>query len=248
MLQKIVLISFGLFFFLELNSNYDLYAFIRIDTDQRSSVSESYDVNLLVHDLERITGLQLYVQRGYIRIFNSSSPSPFTNLIPVSSSSGSPTARNLFVNAVESRNVYKIQVDRDANLGRVFKGDLIELDFLDQKYLRFRGVPRETFNASMIFFHELIHRHLALPDPTLQEIRANRNVKGPTVEYMNRIERELNLPQRAHYFPRINPVPGSTGFCIFFGDEGQRIEIDAEMFRSVFQSGKNQGYVGLLRK
>jgi hypothetical protein len=100
----------------------------------------------------------------------------------------------------------------------------------------------------MIFFHELVHRHLALPDPNLNEIQRDRNVKGKTVEFMNQIERELNLPERAHYFPRPNPVPGSTGFCIFFGSDSKRIEIDSEMFRPLFQSDKNQGYVGLLRK
>jgi hypothetical protein len=119
---------------------------------------------------------------------------------------------------------------------------------MDQKYLRFRGVPPEVFNTSMIFFHELVHRHLALPDPNLTEILKDRNVKGKTVEFMNRIERELNLPERLHYFPRKNPVPGSSGFCIFFGSDGKRIEIDSEMFRPLFQAGQKQGYVGLLRK
>jgi hypothetical protein len=242
MRSKNILILLGFFFFLEYQS--ELFAFIRIDSDGPvlnipllQTMDSKGDVNLLIRDLERITGLQLYVQRGYIRVGSQ------TN-----NGKGSETARNLFLDALQSTNVYKIRVDRDANLGRVFQGDLIELDFMDQKYLRFRGVPPEVFNTSMIFFHELVHRHLALPDPNLSEILNDRNVKGKTVEYMNRIERELNLPERAHYFPRKNPVPGSNGFCIFFGNDGRRIEIDSEIFRPLFQSGKNQGYVGLLRK
>lgn len=237
---KIILIFLGFFFLLGCNAS--LFAFIRIDSDGTvvnipllQPIDSRGDLNLLIRDLERITGLELYVQRGYIRAGS------LTN-------NGSETARSLFLDALHSTNVYKIKTDRDANLGRVFKGDLIELDFMDQKYLRFRGVPPQVFNTSMIFFHELIHRHLALPDPNLIEILNDRNVKGKTVEFMNRIERELNLPERAHYFPRKNPVPGSTGFCIFFGNDGKRIEIDSEMFRPLFQSGRNQGYVGLLRK
>lgn len=242
MRSKTVLMFLGFFFLLELRA--DLFAFIRIDSDGPvlnipllQPINSRGDVDLLIRDLERITGLELCVQRGYIRAGS-----------PANNSKGSKTARNLFLDALQSTNVYKIRVDRDANLGRVFKGDLIELDFMDQKYLRFRGVPPEVFNTSMIFFHELIHRHLALPDPDFIEIVKNRNVKGKTVEFMNRIERELNLPERGHYFPRKNPVPGSSGFCIFFGNNGKRIEIDSEMFRPLFQSGKNQGYVGLLRK
>lgn len=239
-MRKEILMGLSVLAFLQMHFNSDLFAFIRIDSDRGvldvPVGSTDGDIGELIVDLERITGLKLFVKKGYIRVESKLA------------TAGSVTARNLFLSALDSKNVYKIRNGRDANLGRVFQGDLIELDSLDQKYLRFRGVPRETFNTSMIFFHELVHRHLALPDPTLQEIRVNRNVKGPTVEFMNRIERELNLPERAHYFPRINPVPGSSGFCIFFGDEGRRIEIDAEMFRPVLQSRKNQGYVGLLRK
>ncbi|MCI0447703.1 hypothetical protein L0152_31380 [bacterium] len=243
MRSKTILICLGFFFFLELQYRADVFAFIRIDAD-------GTDVNLLMRDLQRITGLELYVQRGYVRTGFQIQQTiiPGSKVISPIPFRGSETARNLFLSALQSTNVYKIRIDRDANLGRVFKGDLIELDLMDQKYLRFRGVPPEVFNTSMIFFHELIHRHLALPDPNLTEILKDRNVRGKTVEFMNRIERELNLPERSHYFPRKNPVPGSSGFCIFFGSDGKRIEIDSEMFRPLFQSGKNQGYVGLLRK
>jgi hypothetical protein len=240
MRSKVIVILLSFLLFLEYRS--DLFAFIRIDGNDSPlnipllQFDSSSDVNLLVHDLERITGLELCVQHGYIRA------------IYPANVKGSETARNLFLDALHSSNVYKIKADRNANLGRVFKGDLIELDFMDQKYLRFRGVPPQVFNTSMIFFHELVHRHLALPDPNFTEILNDRNVKGKTVEFMNRIEKELNLPERAHYFPRKNPVPGSTGYCIFFGNEGKRIEIDSEMFRPLFRSGKDQGYVGLLRK
>jgi hypothetical protein len=257
MRNKTILIFLGFFFFLELQYRADLSAFIRIDADGTvvniplsESTNSKNDVNLLIRDLERITGLELYVERGYIRtgLQVQQSIIPGSKIAFPITFKGSITARNLFLSAIQSANVYKIRVDRDANLGRVFQGDLIELDFMDQKYLRFRGVPPEVFNTSMIFFHELVHRHLALPDPALSEIRNDRNVKGKTVEFMNRIERELNLPERVHYFPRKNPVPGSSGFCIFFGSDGKRIEIDSEMFRPLFQAGKNQGYVGLLRK
>ncbi len=79
------------------------------------ATSNAGDVGKLLIDLERITGLKLYVKRGYIRVCES-------NLL----TAGSATARNLFLSALESKNVYKIRVDRDAQLGRVFKGDLIE--------------------------------------------------------------------------------------------------------------------------
>ncbi|HSE42314.1 MAG TPA: hypothetical protein VLH08_16230 [Acidobacteriota bacterium] len=235
---QVLTVLIGFFLFSGLYDSTELFAFIRIDMLNEDDQTEA-DISRLMSDLQRITGLMLHVEKGYVRVQPDS--------LKDQNTPSSETARVLFLDALRSTNVYKIRIDRGANLGRVLKGDLIELDFLDQKYLRFRGVPPEVFNTSMIFFHELVHRHLALPDPTIDEIRLNRNARGKTVEYMNRIERELHLPERLHYFPRKNPVPGSNGFCIYFGTEGKRIEIDAEIFRPLIQKGKNAGYAGLLR-
>jgi hypothetical protein len=48
------------------------------------------------------------------------------------------------------------------------------------------------------------------------------------VEFINRIQKELGLPERLHYFPK--KLPGrSDVFCIYFGNT-QRVEIDAKLF------------------
>ena len=80
--------------------------------------------------------------------------------------------------------------------------------------------PRESFDAGMIFLHELVHRHLKMKDPTAEEVKRNRHVKGPTVEYVNRIERELGVPERLHYAPmKIRYVREDPKWGIYFGNK-----------------------------
>ena len=67
-----------------------------------------------------------------------------------------------------------------------------------------------------------------LVDPGFEQAKLDPDVKGATVEFINRIQKELGLPERLHYFPK--KLPGRDDvLCIYFGNT-QRVEIDAKLF------------------
>ncbi|MCI0605120.1 hypothetical protein L0156_19215 [bacterium] len=178
----------------------------------------------LLQDLQSATGLWLDVRKNFVR----ENTVPF-NLIPFSllnTKRWSLTARFLLLGALRSNSVYRVRTFRDRKLGSAGSG--IDLNINDLKRVTYRSVPREAFGAGLIFLHELAHSHRGLVDPDLLEGRSNPEVKGPTVEYINKIQRELGLPERLHYFPK--KIAGRNDvLCIYFGTV-ERVELDPKLF------------------
>ena len=77
-------------------------------------------------------------------------------------------------------------------------GNLLELDFHDIDMINTGKNSAETFDASMIFLHELKHQQ-GLHDPTDAMLRSIPTMKGATVDHMNRIRKELGLELRSQY-------------------------------------------------
>lgn len=217
-------------------------AFVLFDIPERSSVfraesppKPSANILKLVSQLEEITGLQLQIHNQYLRVkeperlpllyAGSGMRDVFKPVQP--GRRWSSTARQLLLGAIRSISVYHVREDRAAALGRVDPEQTIELDFADFSGIVYRDVPRETFDAGMIFLHELTHCYLKLKDPTAEEVKRNRHVKGETVEFINRIERELGVPERQHYAPmKIRFVRQDPKWGIYFGNKPDRIEFD----------------------
>jgi len=190
----------------------------------------------LLQSLERITCLQLEITNNYIKVKEAeklpllyvSLTGPYqveTSINPDRRCSS--TAKELLLAALRSSNVYKVRENKQAAFGRVANGDSIELDFSDFGEIVFKDVPREAFDIGMIFLHELAHRHLLLTDPSKDEIKKDQFVKGETVSFINRIERELGLPERRHYAPvKVRYVRQSPHWGVYYGNGTDRIELD----------------------
>ena len=216
--------------------------FILIESAPHAGISPAVFTNalseqarVLISSLERITGLELEIQEGYLRerqppmpaLLYASTAMKYVVDSAEPNRRGSATARQLLQAAMRSVNVYKVRENRGAALGRVDATQTIELDRGDLNRITFRDVPRDSFDTGMIFFHELVHRHLRLKDPTREEIRQNPYAKGATVEYVNRIERELGLPERRHYAPVIiRRLREEPRYGIYFGNSIDRVEFD----------------------
>jgi hypothetical protein len=178
----------------------------------------------LIRDLQKTSGLWLNIQKGVIRELPFAIPSfPF---VPPGGHKASATARHLLLSALQSDVIYRVRSTADARLASVSSS--IDLNFDQLRVVTYRDVPREAFGAGIVFLHELAHTHRGLVDPDPEQKKINPDVKGPTVEFINRIQRELGLPERLHYFPK--KIAGKNNiFCIYFG-EVDRVEIDAKVF------------------
>jgi hypothetical protein len=231
------LIALILIYFSDFLSAYILFE--QIPSGMITKVSYRSDFQIqpeLIHSLERITGLELQVSDNFLRL----KAPPQTPLLYAAitleyavrkavrtDSKYSPTARELLLNAMRSTFVYRVRENSEAALGRVNSLDVIELDFRDFGGIIYRDVPKEAFDVGMIFFHELVHRHLNLTDPTRDQIKKDQFAKGDTVKFVNRIERELGLPERRHYAPvKIRLIRDDPKWGIYFGKQPDRIEID----------------------
>ena len=188
----------------------------------------------LVDSLDRIQGIKLQVSGGYLTTraaLPQISPAwnPLSLTLPVTFTSASRisrAARSLLFGAIQSPNVYKLQVTGNVPLGKAGRQfRLMELNFSDISEIVYRGVPRGVFDSGMIFLHELIHLYLGLSDPSPEQAKQNPYVKGQTVEYMNQIERELGLPERGHYYPVEISRNSRPRYSIFFGNNGGRIDL-----------------------
>jgi hypothetical protein len=187
--------------------------------------SKLEDQDALLQDLRKTTGLPLELQGEFIRV-QSAPLFGFGSFINLSETKCSPTARYLLFGALNSETVYRVKSTRETAIGKA-RGS-IDLNFTDLNHVTFRNVPREAFGPGLIFLHELAHTHKGLVDPNFEEAKVDPDVKGATVEFINRIQKELGLPERLHYFPK--KLPGrSDVFCIYFGNT-QRVEIDAKLF------------------
>jgi hypothetical protein len=179
----------------------------------------------LLQDLRKTTGLPLELQGEFVRVQNTPVLG-FGSFQNLTETKWSPTARYLLFGALNSETVYRVRSTRDTAIGKV--GGSIDLNFADLNHVTFRNVPKEAFGAGMIFLHELAHTHRGLVDPDFDEAKLDPDVKGATVEFINRIQKELGLPERLHYFPK--KLPGRNDvLCIYFGIT-QRVEIDAKLF------------------
>jgi hypothetical protein len=225
-----------------LSSHENIEAFIQIQNQLSTNVISVQSTAIssrssqLIQSLERITCLQLEITNSYIRVkekeklplLYASLTGPYqveTAIHPDRRCSS--TAKELLMSALRSSNVYKVRENKQAAFGRVADGDSIELDFSDFGEIVFKDVPREAFDIGMIFLHELAHRHLLLTDPKKDEIKKDNFVKGETVSFINRIERELGLPERRHYAPvKIRYTRQSAHWGVYYGNGTDRIELD----------------------
>ncbi len=220
----------------------NLEAFIEIQNTPTTAIIAVHSTKLqsrsseLLQSLERITCLSLEVRDSYLRVkepqrlpllYASITGQYQVEMAMHSDRRCSPTGKELLLGAIRSSSVYKVGQNRDAALGRVVSGDSIELDSSDFNRIIYRDVPREAFDIGMIFLHELAHHHLKLKDPRREEIKRDNFVKGETVSFINRIERELGLPQRRHYAPvKIRYVHREPYWGVYFGTGTDRIELD----------------------
>lgn len=113
---------------------------------------------------------------------------------------GSATARGDLTAAVEAEKTYYGIARNDSDTVNMGKrvGVHLYLDFSDIGRIDAGKNAAATFNAGMIFMHELKHAQ-GLKDPARGMIDRVPGVRGATVDHMNRIRRELGLPLRGQY-------------------------------------------------
>lgn len=86
----------------------------------------------------------------------------------------------------------------------------VQLDFADFAELRGDPAVIEAFDPGMALLHELVHGTLGLFDAVGETGRL-----GECDEVVNRIRRELHLPERQGYSARVRAMPGShTGITL----------------------------------
>ncbi|MCG8462292.1 MAG: RHS repeat-associated core domain-containing protein, partial [Holophagales bacterium] len=174
-----------------------------LDEDERSE---------LLSQLSRTTGLVLGYdsESGTLQILGQVEQSD-------GSPAGSATARADLTDAVTAETTY-YGISRNnspnVNMGQRI-GPHLNLDFADIGQIDTGNNPSDTFNAGMIFLHELKHAQ-GLSDPALGMLRRLPHLKGDTVVHMNRIRRELGLSVRNQYQTKIDRegriyVPFSMG-------------------------------------
>lgn len=135
---------------------------------------------------------------------------------------GSATARALLIAAVDSDNLYELENhDRSADVAfaQLYESEdrligptgkhmiiyKVRLDFADFNHLSGANEAKAAFDLGIALLHELTHGVLKLKDT--QEI----DQIGECDAHINQIRRELNLPERLYYEPKITVVRISTG-------------------------------------
>jgi hypothetical protein len=135
---------------------------------------------------------------------------------------GSETARALFEAAVDSNKSIDLQnhshsptvafarleratVYQSRMTGKTIDVYPLQIDFND--FSKLRGDKRviAAFDIGFVIMHELGHAILGLRDPVKEAEGA-----GECEDYINRIRRELNLPERQNYIARTRSLPFST--------------------------------------
>src|SRR5262245_42508851 len=141
--------------------------------------------------------------------------------------SGSATARALIFATVDGRDCFRLENHdhsptvafaqmratadyEDAARVRHTVFD-VEFDFHDFSELRGPAEALSAFDMTMVLLHELGHGVLGLRD-TISE----NDPVGPCERHINRIRRELNLPERLSYNARATrtTMPGKTPECL----------------------------------
>lgn len=136
---------------------------------------------------------------------------------------GSVTARALLVAAIDGRHSFQLE-NHDFSPAIGFaqirsaaiyldaagvRHEVFHLEFDFQDFAELRGSPEvvAAFDPAMLLFHELGHGVLQLGDTLGQG-----DALGACERHMNRIRRELGLPERQHYQTRNTRavLPGET--------------------------------------
>lgn len=135
---------------------------------------------------------------------------------------GSASARELLCAAVDGDKIFELEVyDRSPEIafahltpGTIRENDRtgarieiqqVQLDFADFAELRGEREVLAAFDAGIAVLHELVHGVLHLHDAV-----GERNQLGACDEQINRMRRELGLPERTAYNPRLQEVMSTT--------------------------------------
>jgi hypothetical protein len=138
---------------------------------------------------------------------------------------GSETARALFSAAVDSSNSIDLEnrnhstavafarleratIYQSRATGKTIDVYPLEIDFSDFSKLRGDKRAIAAFDVGFVIMHELGHAVLGLRDPGTE-----LDGPGECEIYINRIRRELNLPERQNYIARTRSLPSTTGIA-----------------------------------
>ncbi|MCG8460671.1 MAG: RHS repeat-associated core domain-containing protein, partial [Holophagales bacterium] len=156
--------------------------------------SNADDVQKLLTQLSGKTGLTLEVRDGLLVITGKVTDAEGRQ-------AGSDRARDALSDAVNSDRTLWVRDLRGSNgtfLGNIIGRSIISLDFEDIEGINTGDNAAATFDSSMIFLHELGHWN-GLEDPRRQILDRIPHMKGDTVNFVNDIRSELNLPHRNQY-------------------------------------------------
>jgi hypothetical protein len=159
------------------------------------------ELNLVLTQLRRKTGFarMRFDEAGFLTIDDRSQIA-----------GGSATARELLLAAIDGKKSINLQ-SHNRSLEVIFArvreavkftywrseaqiaAATIEIDFADFNHLRGPRKAREAFDPGFVILHELSHAALELRDPSAV------NAAGDCESYVNRIRRELGMPERRQY-------------------------------------------------
>jgi len=160
------------------------------------------ELNLLLAQLRHKTGFvrMLFDEAGFLTIDDRSQIA-----------GGSALARELLLAAVDGKISINLQ-SHNQSPGVVFarvgermdfmgwppevriEAVPIQIDFTDFKHLRGDRKAVEAFDLGFVILHELCHAAMELHDPS-----ADMKAAGDCESYVNRIRRELGVPERRQY-------------------------------------------------
>lgn len=139
---------------------------------------------------------------------------------------GSRTARELLAAAVEGDNVFDLEVHQGSRIvafarlaspisfqSLKTRSQIevlpVEIDFTDFSRLRGDRQVVSAFDLGMVLLHEFAHGVLGLHD-----VADEADGLGACETHINQIRRELNLPERQHYFAHVAERQSSVSGAI----------------------------------
>ncbi len=159
-----------------------------------AKVSSPEDVATLLEEIQGKTGLQLKVVNGRLVVAKD-----LLKTGDMTRQQVSGVARALMLEALNSSTTFSLSVVRGDKIVAYGKatGDAVTIDATDFSMAKYTGVPRATFDMSMVFFHELAHTSLrGLNDPPEFLEFLPGEVERLVV---NPIRHKLGLPARLEY-------------------------------------------------
>lgn len=185
---------------------------LRYQSGVRNSVEHGLNpkqIEKLLKSLREKTGFteMRFDETGFLRLGDRSMPA-----------GGSATARELLIAAVDRACAIDLEShDRSSRIafaqlgkplvfislatGARIEVNPIEIDFSDFAHLRGDKAVLAAFDVGFVVLHELAHAVLGLHDLTDEA-----NGPGECEEYVNRIRRELDLPERQNYIAQTHRV------------------------------------------